>query len=430
MQKHLALVKALIVVAGLPAYADFCADQGAFSWPTTTGNFTPVTGSPCTPKVLILTWNIADEDSARGSYSFGFGIGVSSTSRASIYGRSSDGSINADGTHSNNRILRTINESATAVNAGDLVSLNSDGFTLNAIAVNSTVISRVRWLTLGGSDLSNVSLVQYQSPTSAGSQALTGAGFAPDAVIIFTNSISTAPTSTVSNGDTYPGIGYAARIQGGQAALGVSVLHTANTETRAQSTSDVVYVPSTSAMLWQASVSSWDTDGITLNWSTVQSTAVYFWVLYLKGPQFAVASTTQPTASGNTSITGLSFQPSAGIFSSFCRAATSGQIADGNWGHGFAVSSTKRGFVWASMRSGNNNSSQATGQSFFISCYTENSTTPTLRSRADFVSWNSDGMTMSWTVNEATQRQVIAFLAGASSAGPPPRVTNPSLITE
>jgi hypothetical protein len=369
-------------------------------------------------------------DGVGGAYNYGFGVGISSTSRATITSGSADGTLNADSGYSNNAAIYVLNSNTGSANRADVVSLNSDGFTLNALDVSSTIISKVQWLSIGGSDLTNVSLVTYQSNTTTGSQALTGAGFAPDAAIVFTAGFTTPPPDATGTLDTFHGLGYAAKgTPITQGATGVEITQTVNSERRSQSTSNVIYLPDQASMRWEASVSSFGTDGITLNWTTVQSTAIYFFVLYMKGPKFKVVSFNQPAATGSQSITGVGFQPSAGLFTSFCAAATTGQVADGNWGSGVGVSSTKRGWVWSSARSGNNNSSRGNGQDGVIACYTENSSTPTFRSKADLTSWDSDGFTLSWTVSEATARQVIGLLVGPVSAPPPGRITSPLLIT-
>jgi hypothetical protein len=430
MQKH--LMRLLLVLLPGPALADLCADHGRFTWPASAGNFS-VTGSSCTPKVVLFFWNNRNEDGVGGSYDFGFGVGVSSTSRAAVFSRSSDGTLNADGGHRNNRVVVSLANTGADAATGDLVSLNNDGFTINAVNVSGSIIPNVRWLTIGGDDLTNVSLVQYQAATSTGNQALTGAGFQPDAVIVFTNGITLAPPDNISDGDTFTGVGFAERANGAQVSYGVSVTHTVNTESRAQSTTNVVSLPTTGGnLLWQGAVSSWDTDGITINWSTVQGTEIYFWVLYLKGPKFAIFTKTQPSASGSDSVSGLSFQPIAGLFGSFCAAASTSSVADGNWVMGAAVSTDKQSYSWASMRSGSNNSSRAAGTAptnpYFLRCYTENSSTPTLRVSAGFDQWTSDGMNFTWTVAEATARQIFGFLIGPVPSAPGGRLTNPLLI--
>ena len=422
-----ALITLFLGVAPFLAHADLCVDQGAFTLPDTTGNQT-VSGSSCTPKVLIWQANYAaSENAAASAYDHNFGVGISSSLQATVQSRRSDGSQNADGQHTNDRILRTVNASAGLENVVSLVSLNSDGYTYNIIQRSSVQLSRVKWLTIGGSDLTNVNLVQYQSPTSTGTQSLTGAGFAPDAIIVFTAGISSAPPAIVSNGDTNGGVGYAVRDPAGQAAIGVLVNHVSTNASRAQSTSSVIYLPGSSDMLWEAAVSSWGSDGVTLNWSTTQGTAIYFWVLFLKGPRFRVFTTTQPTSSGNSSVTGIGFQPEAALLASFCGAAASGRVNDANWSLGMAYTPQKSAFIWQSVRAGGvaTTASRANFNGYALGCYTEQGSSPTLRSRASLVSFDSDGLTLAWEVSESTQRQVIGLAIGPQQQ----RLVSPLLIT-
>lgn len=419
---RLAAMSKLIVslLSITPLLAELCVDVGSFAWPLTTGTFTPVTGS-CQPKLLLMRWNTLEAFGGGASYSMGLSIATGPTARAAIYARSSDGTLNADARHSNASVLTILDSSAAISHAGDLVSFNTDGFTLNAGQVAATA-PLVHWAIMGGTDLAGASLVQYQAPTATGTQPLSGAGFAADAVLVLTAGLTTAPPATLSNGDSWSGLGYAVRNPSASGATGVAVTHSVNTETRAQATGQVVYLPDTSAMRWVAAIQSWDVDGITLNWTTTQAAGIYFWVLYLKGPRFHVLSFSQPTATGMQDVGGISFQPTLGLWSSFCRLAASGQQTDGNWMHGWGISATKRAFTWSSMRSGNNNASRYASMSSAVSCLTENSSTPTLNSQADFVQWNPDGFRLNWTTVDTTAREILALLVGSTSTlSTPPR---------
>jgi hypothetical protein len=73
----------------------------------------------------------------------------------------------------------------------------------------------------------------------------------------------------------------------------------------------------TGTQILQASTSAWGTDGITLNWASVDTAARPIPVLFLKGLQAKAFSFSAATASGNQSVTGLGFQPEALLLASF-----------------------------------------------------------------------------------------------------------------
>lgn len=130
-----------------------------------------------------------------------------------------------------------------------------------------------------------------------------------------------------------------------------------------------------------------------------------------------VGSITQPTSTGNQSITGLGFQPKTIIFFWGGEETADGSAANSRLGFGFAVSSTQRGFVWIGDQNGvaTTNSSHNFNTTKCILFATENGTTPTTKADADFVSMDADGFTINWTTADATQRIVNYIALGGAS---------------
>jgi hypothetical protein len=166
-------------------------------------------------------------------------------------------------------------------------------------------------------------------------------------------------------------------------------------------------------MRWVASVQSFDPDGITLNWTTVQSTVVFFWVLYLRGPSFEVVNFLQPTSIGDQAYSVTSFQPKAGLFITHCDIAATGQRTHGFANVGTAVSSTARALHMTALSSSSGSTIRYHRNDSVIVCTTVPSGgTASEVARADFVSWNSDGFTLYWNPVDSTQRQMLGMVFG------------------
>lgn len=379
---------------------------GTFQWPTSTGNFRPIQNLPSQAKVLIVSHHLTS--GSTGAYDRGIGIAVSGASVA-LYSRR--GTSNGNALQRTDRIVHTMSSTTAVSHSGSVVEFGSNYIDLNAVTISTTYSLLVRWMTLGGSDLTNVSLVQYTSPTSTGNQELTGAGFAPDAVVVITNGLSCTPPCNDTTSIFHPGIGLAAK-DGTMGSVGNYITLTNSEARRVQRTNRIITLPTTSDLRLEASVVSFDSDGITLNWQSVDSSVgLYFWVLYLRGPQATVASFNQRTSTGEYSYTGLSgFTPKGGLFTSFCAPASTGIETTGS----FMVGLSDIGHAWAGIAS---SIGRSEGSSTLI-CRTASASPPPINSEASFVSWNSSGVTVNWTTADSTQRQFLVLLLG--DAGAPP----------
>lgn len=405
MSRAIPLLLLLILVCS-PLYSVEAA-AGRFLWPATTGNFTPVTGLPFQPRVVLFTGSVGNVDETGGGHVV-LGVGISSSSMMVVKTVLGDGTLRTAGTHRNNRCWITLSSTGGVLTAGSLVSMNSDGFTLNANTASSSYPNRVYWLALGGSDLTNYSLVSYQAPTSTGQQTLTGAGFTPTAAIFITAGMTAAINNTVTNVDLFPGFGLAS----GSAQYGVGQAYTysTNSETRAQS-SQMVYLPGASSMWWAASFVEFTSDGMTLNWSTVQSTGIYFWVLYLRGPRMTPIAFNTPTATGNFDHTGLTdYTPKGVLLFSFCRSAATGPQSAASLTTGYLASDSAMHF-WGGGDAGTNSSGNANSLTR-LDCREMVGTSRTVRTRAEFLSWLSTGFRLNYLTAYTNPIQFIGMAFG------------------
>lgn len=383
------------------------AQVGSITCPASTGN-SSTTGVGFQPKVVMF-WSTGVTATGSGTEQCqAWGAGVSSSSRFGICTAGATASR-----HDNGKCLTVTVRGLTPACAADLVSLDSDGFTLNWTTVSSGII--VNYLALGGADLTNAAIKQFTSPTSTGNQATTGVGFQPDLVIFggLTNS-ATAPPATL--GTSLPlDMGWMTSAAQGD----LSWHYQSGTAFNAyQRTASAFAGISGGSKVREASYVSMDSDGFTLNWTAVSASARYIWAICLKGGQYKVGAFNKPTSTGNSGVTGVGFLPTAEMFLTFGIAAQT------------TVSTTARAALGASTGTSNRGSTANSYESSFKNL-DYHTTTAVLRIDADgtangegdFVSHDSDGFTINWTTADGTAEQILYMAVGNALPVLPPELS-------
>lgn len=222
-------------------------------------------------------------------------------------------------------IIGAQNESS--VYGATIVSMNSDGFTINIEnpdALPADTFS-VGYVALGGSELS-AKVGNFAMNTGTGSQAVTGVGFQPTALIGATlgNAAAFYTTGNANDGASMPSFGMSdgtnnGCIGGWLRDTGVSVTVRGRVT---RNNAFLATISSSTTYNFVCSVSSFDADGFTLNVSDA-GTAGKVGYLALSGVDCSVGTFITPNATtGNfTPITGLAFTPRALI------VATAGDAA-------------------------------------------------------------------------------------------------------
>ena len=188
--------------------------------------------------------------------------------------------------------------------------------------------------------------------TTTGSQAYTGVGFQPEALILFASERAATGDST---GIAQVGMGFAsasaARAVAFTSRNGGTSAATVDEECR-MSASGVVLLDTYGALELEATVTSLDADGFTLNFSTVSGQANQIGYLALGGTDItdvAVGDFTTGTSTGDVDVTGPGFTPTAvllmhtGVGSALPYTSDTGST----FGFGVGVSASER---WASVR--------------------------------------------------------------------------------
>lgn len=383
------------------------AKVGIIGSPSSTG-YQATTGVGFQPKLLLL-WGVnRTSDGTQNSSVLGFGAAVSSSARAALSCATRNSVTDTDKfrRHSNTKCVSTMNILGATFEEADLVSFDSDGFTLNW----TTVGSGAYWfgyLALGG-DLLSAHLKEITSPTSTGTVGYTGIGFQPDALLSMTVGHSTAAPDTDSGANTIAigfGTGPAQRAAAG---FGSDTFDSAN-RTQVQ-TAFLRALDGGGSDELVADIDSLDADGYTLDWTTVDAAARYCWVLALKGGQYAVGNDEQKTSTGTRATTGIGFQPIALFAQSFNNVKNTSILANYRHSLGAASGPGERWSTWHGEKDGASTAvaDRSNESDEFLQMITEG--TPTINAEADLDSFDTDGFTLNWTTADAVVREFI-FLA-------------------
>jgi hypothetical protein len=378
---------------------------------------------------VVLFYGTADTADGTSAHMIGgLGVGVSVTDERSIAVRSRD--ARADGAPARRQTTGVcyglITSNATTV-LRECEYLGTDDVSGGRFLVNWTTAHTsahiVNYLAIGGSDLTHVATGADTAPTTATAKATTGLGFQPDCVLLC--GVRTTSESVLQAATTNVALGvmtadsqacHVTRHRDGSALADIISMQ--------QTDKCLTYlVDNTDGVAEQAERQSLDSDGFTLNWTTVSGSAMYFYWIALKGPQFKVVSHTQNTSTGTKQTTGVGFQPSGLLFGSFKQPAdTSVVIADpGTWTLGAASGSSARSAIWLGDLNDATNTDTDSALTRSAVLQARAPGTATVVAEADLQSLDSDGFTLNWTTADATARQFWSLAIGAA-------VTPPSVV--
>lgn len=385
---------------------------GNLTQPGSTGT-QAITGVGFQPKAVLFFIQPNTTDGSSANLQVGFGAATSSTARGAISGWSQDN----QGTSSTLRATITtgclyLRDGGTNVAAADMDSLDSDGFTLDWTVTDATG-RKVGFIALGGDDLTNASVLNFNLNNTTGNQSVTGAGFQPDCVIFLQALVSSASTFEAS---LLMGLGFAVSSTE-RSAFGISSENgqgTSDTDKRLVS-DECISLPWNGGVLQEADFVSMDSDGFTINLSSTNGTRRCV-ALCLKGGQYAIGTDTQKTSTGTKATSGLGFQPTGLILGSANATSSASTTNTARMSVGFASGATERACVFVGDTDNQSTTVSDTDYDSAAAIKMLTEGTPTVDAEADLSSFDSDGFTLNWGTADATARE-FAYLAFGSDAG-------------
>jgi hypothetical protein len=240
---------------------------------TSTGSVTVETGFRPSCLLAIGASKPSDGFANTSNSSIGFATGTSTDQNmvASVYSR------NAQGTSSTSKYMRT-SHLAALVNAsndyelGELSNLNEGGYSVNWSTAYGTAYL---WpiLAIGGI---SCKIITGTAPASTGSSSYTGAGFRPEAAL-FLSTGKTSGTGISSSNQICIG---AATGPSERFCIGIRDTSGAGT-TEADKSAAADQVLTSTAISYEADLTSFDVDGFTLDWSAVSGSEEEFTTLLI-----------------------------------------------------------------------------------------------------------------------------------------------------
>jgi hypothetical protein len=410
--------------------------KGTFNCPTAVTNPFTVSGVGFQPLAVILwsAFNTAEGNGVRANSTFGIATG--STQRVTLAGCSDD-AVAASNTGKTSRTTAAFvglsNGTPTVDCIADFVAFTADGFQLNYSDAAGVANQVVHYFAIGGTDLSNAFAGSWTIVrTTAGTEATTGVGFMPDAVLFFSATFA-APTTAV---DDQISIGYAIRQTGEQGSIywfdndATTAIDLARYQ---NSTHCLALAAATAVTEGTATMSSFDSDGFTLNWDDpVSAASRVFYYLALKGGNYKGGVGTQPATNTTTTHT-TGFQPKGTLV--FGTDATADGQTSVNGDRMFMFGASDRGSqgtpaegVIANVnRDDSATAANAVAKKRHLTSATAtmiktSGTSIVTAGDASLTATSTNDFTLTWTGVDATQRQFFWLAFGDTPPPPVPPV--------
>lgn len=403
---------------------------GQLSSGTVTGNQV-ITGVGFQPKAVIMytAGYFVGFDTIDSFFEWGFGAAADTTAanQKSTFLVSDDNAAISNTHQSWNGSAVTIPGTGDSQDCtATLTALGSDGFTLNWSLL--TTNSRMEYMCFGGADITNTKVGEFTGPTVTGNQSVTGLGFMPDVLILFGSGNTAAGTATGCN----RGLGFAISSTSQVCNAGISVHGQDNMVCkhyqRSGNTACYALIDNTitaTVVGLEGSLVSMNSDGFTINWTTVSAgqASVKIGYLAMKGGRWkigAVSSPTAGTAPVSQATTGVGFQPRGLVMANVGSATATTVGANNQAGFGGGSSVTDRRCTYAAD---NDAATAAVTMNVnkttkIASMYTAATThgSSTLNAEADLTSLDADGFTLSWTTKSASVAYESIYLAAGDAA--------------
>lgn len=384
--------------------------SGSFTLNTSTGKQV-IAGLGFAPKMVILWGSIAGSGNTELA-SLGVADSGGGQWAMSVRNAPGVGPSNAERDWSQLYCFTTTSGTGSGVAASaKWGSITHDGFALQVTTGGAT--RRIHYLAIGGSDV-DARVGAFDMTTSAGAQAVTGIGFLPKLVLLSAGTDST--TEGFSGSNTRFGFGaMTAAAQWCMTSFGQDNANPSDEQGVGRTDAALVRIGNALTTTMLAARSSLDADGFTISKSTAPGANIRCGYAALGGDGLLAELTAfnQPTSLATQAVTGIGFQPSAELFVSAGRVASTTPTGSARNVIGAAISSSNRRVMWSGAADAlaftetgyiNNETSAITHAS-------PGSLSPTVAAVADFVTQDTDGFTLNWTSADATARQnfVIAF---------------------
>lgn len=385
------------------------------------GTTVAVTGVGFTP-IAIMFWaagrNVTSPPTLATSHQRGVGFATGIASRR-CYGSFSSGSVATAVCTSgrrNDACVMTMTTGGSVDGLMDLQSLDVDGFTMVIDDAFSASI-RVYYQAWGG-DVDAASIIDISEPGATGSVSYTGVGFTPSAIIGFQPNGAATTWNGTSN-DTSCALGWATgpSNQGVWAGAANNGSNPSVTMSYCRAGQFLAATnASASAITATATLTSMDSDGFTLNWTTVGTAGRIYAVLALHGGTWlATNGTTQTDTVTTIPLTGLGATCKSVMVLSHHRAQSASLTPDSNdeWSLGEAPDANGTSMMDVTAVSNTKVESRCNTQ-----VYANFDTSLAVEGLMTTNSFDGDGVTFIMTDADPSAAFFLALMAGDTISAP------------
>ncbi len=400
-----------------PAHAAVTTYKGSFTKTTSPGTQT-ISGIPFQPKALIFFWTknpTSGTSTANGMMGIGFYDGTTNASVATV-AQDNVGTTNTGWIASSTYSIYTLNTTPAIAARASVTGFTADGFTLNWPTADAQA-DIIHYIAIGGTDITNVKVGQFNGPATTGNFSVTTVGFQPDFVML----ASTDRTATTLDAVQAAGalnIGMFTSTTWGAIGWGSRDNQTTVTHAHALSDAHAFYGIRRNSADQVATFVSMDATGFTLNFTTAGGNAPYIYIA-IKGGQHRIGSFTKRTSAGSQSITGLGFQPTGLMLFSHNSTAGNGTVETANPAAAISIGassgSAAMGTVWMHDRTIINTDVNMISHTNLVMRMGASNNGITDYGQATLTSYDTGGFTLNWTTSDATARRVLYWAIGSST---------------
>lgn len=303
---------------------------------------------------------------------------------------------------------------------GAPTSLNDDGFTVNWTQSDGTP-RQIGILAFGDTPVSStkglkVKVGSFVKSSATGTQAISGVGFQPKALILFSTGTNTA-NGFAGSPRTALGLSSGASASYAVCAASLNATSPSNASRRFAAKA-LTLVDWGETLRAECDLTSFDADGFTLNWTTNDTSAFIINYIALGGDDLTNAKAVQwacPTTTGEASVTGVGFKPDCVLHAgNLITAALPASIAHAHFGFG---AMDRHGNQWSNAFLAED--ALATSNTFRAQradrCFTFIDNAGVEYRGSSFVRMESDGFRLNHVVSPATADKMISLaLKGGS----------------
>jgi hypothetical protein len=208
-------------------------------------------------------------------------------------------------------------------------SWSSDNITLEVSNAWGASV-QVQYLTLGGSDITNVYVGRFTWNASSSDQYVGGVGFQPDMLIFVTPRHTSVPPAGTTRSDVVFGFANST----GSTGMGV---HGVSSENGVTTTQTVTYCADgaiggrmyVGGLAEKMTLEELNSSGFQVGWSSAPIDALHTFFVAIKGGTWSVFQSNTATSTTPWSVTGFGMQPQGGMIFGAGRAEDSGLGSDG-----------------------------------------------------------------------------------------------------